>query len=89
MLSCATKIAATASYKAVPSIFTVAPSGNTKPEVERSIPASSVQVIVKGKVALEEAVEKAVNNASDIDFINLKGDLCATIHRIIGNEIKA
>lgn len=28
-LSCAMKIAATASYKAVPSMFTVAPTGNT------------------------------------------------------------
>lgn len=45
------KIAATASYKAVPSIFTVAPTGITNLVTRGSIPISSNVFIVTGMVA--------------------------------------
>lgn len=49
--NCAMKIAATASYKAVPSIFTVAPTGMTKRVTRGSMPISSNVLIVTGIVA--------------------------------------
>ncbi len=61
------KIAATHSYSAVPSIFTVAPSGKTKLVTRLETPArSSTHSIVTGKVAEDDAVENAVNNAGAI-----------------------
>lgn len=54
--------AATASYKAVPSIFIVAPTGITNLVTRGSIPIPSRHFIVKGIVAELDPVPKAVAN---------------------------
>ena len=60
-------MAATHSYKAVPSIFTVAPKGSTKLAVLCDTPARFfTHSIVRGRVADDEAVENAINMAGDI-----------------------
>ena len=70
------KRAATASYKAVPSILIVAPMGRTNLEIRGSTPFfSSRRFIVTGKVAEDEAVPKAVVKALVILAINLKIEL--------------
>lgn len=61
------KIAATASYSAVPSMLTVAPKGITSSADSRATPArSTADSSVTGKVAEELAVENAVKRAGDI-----------------------
>ena len=63
----AIKTAATAWYKAVPSILMVAPRGRTKEETSSETPnSSSQQSIVTGKVAPLELVENANNCAGAI-----------------------
>lgn len=60
-------MAATASYKAVPSIFTVAPIGMTNLVTRGSMPfLSSRQPIAIGSVAELEDVPKAVTSACAI-----------------------
>jgi len=62
--------AAAASYKAVPSILIVAPSGRTKSiDLLETLAFCSAHSIVTGRVAAELAVEKAIINASNICFI--------------------
>ena len=62
-------------YKLVPSIFTVAPTGNTKPETSLSTPkCSSTLSMVTGNVAALELVEKANNCAGLNCFKNHNGD---------------
>ena len=61
------KIAATHSYRAVPSMLTVAPSGRTKLDVRLLTPARlSTQSSVTGSVAELLAVLKAVTSAGAI-----------------------
>ena len=66
MLGCmssiwAMKMAATASYRAVPSMLMVAPMGRTNLEILGSTPFfSSRQLMVTGRVAELEAVPQAV-----------------------------
>jgi len=58
------KIVATHSYNAVPSMFTVAPIGNTKFATRCDAPECSVTAfMVNGSVTIVEQVEKAVINA--------------------------
>ena len=65
-LSCAIKMAAMASYKAAPSIFTVAPSGKTNLLMRGSTPLfSSRQRIVVGRVAALMKKRKFGNNQND------------------------
>ena len=60
-------ITATAWYRAVPSIFIVAPKGSTKLETDFETPRfSSAVSIVSGSVALEEEVENATKGTEDI-----------------------
>ena len=60
--ACAINIAATHSYKAVPSILIVAPSGSTKLEILFETPSLfSTASIVSGSVADDERVENAVS----------------------------
>ena len=62
--SCARNTTTTHSNKAVPSIFIVAPRGRVKLVILLDTPARfRMQSIVKGRVAEEEAVEKAVSRA--------------------------
>ena len=57
-------MAATASYSAVPSIFIVAPIGRTnRVTLGSTLFLCSMASIVTGKVAEDDAVPKAVNNA--------------------------
>ena len=59
------KSTATASYKAVPSMLTVAPSGKTDDRTGTAIPIfSSAAAIVAGSVAALEEVEYASNCGS-------------------------
>ena len=61
------KIAAAASYNAVPSILIVAPSGSTNFVDFSETPAlSTAHSMVTGSVAEELAVENAVNTACDM-----------------------
>lgn len=63
----AMKMAATASYKAVPSMLIVAPMGTTNRTTCLFILFfSSRQAMLAGNVAVLEAVPKAVNSASDM-----------------------
>lgn len=67
-------MAATHSYKAVPSILMVAPRGKVKLLILFETPEfSSTAVMVKGKVAPDEEVENAVKIGVAIFFICLKG----------------
>ena len=69
----AMKMAATASYKAVPSMLIVAPIGRTNREIRGSTPFfSSSKFMVTGNVAEEEAVPKAVVKALVILAMNLE-----------------
>jgi len=55
------KTTATHSYSAVPSMFTVAPMGRTKEAIFFETPDFSVtDLIVRGRVTIDEQVEKAV-----------------------------
>ena len=57
-------MAATHSYSAVPFMLTVAPSGSTKLDVRFDTPARrSIESMVIGSVAEDEAVENAVKSA--------------------------
>ena len=47
-------------------MFTVAPKGSTKLVARFEMPACSAQLMVTGKVAEEDAVEKAVSCAGRI-----------------------
>ena len=68
--------AAAASYNAVPSILTVAPSGTTKPAISGlTCKCCVVQRMVTGNVALLELVANAVISASLLPFQNHKGVL--------------
>ncbi len=68
--------AATAWYKLVPSIFTVAPIGKTKLVTSLSTPTFfSTTSIVTGNVAALELVEKANNCAGEIWRKNFTGFL--------------
>ncbi|KAH9401492.1 hypothetical protein TYRP_016883 [Tyrophagus putrescentiae] len=70
----AMKMAATASYSAVPSMLMVEPTGMQKRTIRLSSPApSSRQWKVTGMVAEEEEVPKAVAIAGDICRISRKG----------------
>ena len=63
-------MAATHSYNAVPSMFMVAPKGNTNELVRLDTPAFySTQSIVNGSVPEDDAVEKAVSRAGAIKAI--------------------
>ena len=69
----AMKRAATASYKAVPSMLMVAPMGRTNLEILGSTPFfSSRQFMVTGSVAELEAVPQAVVMAPNMFLMNLK-----------------
>src|SRR5690606_36394792 len=60
--ACAMNIAATHSYKAVPSILIVAPNGSTKLDTLFDTPEFVwTASIVNGKVADDDLVEKAVS----------------------------
>ena len=68
------KIAAAASYRAVPSILIVAPRGSTNLVDFSEIPAlSTAHSMVIGRVAEELAVENAVNTACDMFLKNTIG----------------
>ncbi len=70
----AMKMAATASYSAVPSMLMVEPTGMQKRTIRLSSPApSSRQLKVTGMVAEEEEVPKAVAIAGSICLISRKG----------------
>lgn len=68
---CAMKIAATASYNAVPSIFTVAPTGITNRVTRGSMPISSNVLIVTGIVA--ELIEHTELEQSLIIISSFRG----------------
>ncbi len=68
------KMAATASYSAVPSMLMVAPMGRTNLEIRGSTPfLFSRQSMVTGRVAEEEAVPNAVVSALAMLPTNLNG----------------
>ena len=82
-------MAATHSYRAVPSIFTVAPNGSTKLLVRLDTPAFfSTHSSVMGSVADDDEVENAVNNAGAMALYMRNGLTRATKYKSSGNVIK-
>src|SRR5690606_38613310 len=82
--------AAAHSYKAVPSILIVAPIGSTKLVVRLETPTSfSTHSMFTGKVALDEAVEKAVNKAGDTALRYRQGFTFAMKRNNSGNVTRA
>ena len=74
------KIAAAASYRAVPSMLIVAPSGSTNSVERREMPArTSAHSMVTGRVAVELAVE----NAEDPVFGEIKHQRYRDLYRKI------
>lgn len=64
------KITAMASYKAVPFMLTVAPTGNTNRDIFLLILfLSSLHLSDVGKAAVLEAVAKAIRSASSTFFV--------------------
>ena len=85
-MTCATNNTATHSYRAVPSMFTVAPSGKTKLEVRLETPALSCrQRMVTGRVAEDDAVENEVRRASFIATKWRQGCTRPTRNRSVGS----
>ena len=83
-------MAATSSYKAVPSILTVAPSGNVKLEILVETPLFFLTAfIVSGNVALLDEVEKAVIKGVRIALKCLTGLTRPIVLNTIGNTINA
>ena len=79
------KITPAHSYSAVPFMFTVAPIGKTKLEMVFDTPAFfSTLLMVTGRVALEEQVEKAVNMAGVIALKCLIGLIFVDKKKIAG-----
>ena len=75
----ATNSAAAASYSAVPSMLTMAPSGTTKPAMSRlTCRCCSTQRSVTGSVAELELVANAVTSASRAPRQNCSGDMPVT-----------
>ena len=71
-------------------MFTVAPKGKVKLVILFETPLlCSTASIVNGKVALDEAVEKAVMSGVIILFMCLKGFAFATKRTINGNVTNA
>lgn len=82
-------MAATASYKAVPSMFTVAPIGITNLVTRGSMPfLSSRQLMESGRVAELEDVPKAVTSASAIRDIKRYGFFFVRTKYIPGSTSK-
>merc|ERR1719336_775627 len=80
LLTWAMKMAATASYRAVPSMLMVAPIGRMNLQTRGStLFLFSRRPMVTGRVALLEAVPNAVVNAFVMLAINLKGRVLVTI----------
>jgi len=74
---------------AVPSILMVAPSGSVKLDILFETPEFfSTAVIVRGNVAPEEEVEKAVSKGVDIFFMCLNGFTFPTNFKISGKVRK-
>ena len=78
-----------ASYMAVPSMLSVAPTGRTNlATVESILRFSVMQRKLIGKVAVDELVEKAVIRADFMARKNLTGEIRVISHKISGKVIR-
>ena len=89
LLTWAMKMAATASYSAVPSMLMVAPMGRTNLQIRGStLFLVSNKLMVTGRVAELDPVPKAVVKAFAMFAMNLKGIVLVTNVKIRGKTTK-
>jgi len=83
-------MAATHSYRAVPSMLMVAPSGSVKEDILLETPLLfSTALMVRGRVADEEEVEKAVSRGV-VTALKCFSGFALPINRVIkGSVMKA